>query len=70
MTVLCPGATATGMWEVIPGDFDLEEMIPPEVVAESVEFLLAQTRREERYKPLKSGDSGFEESWIYRHNIG
>ena len=26
-------------------------------------------RREERYKPLISGDSGFEESWICRHNI-
>ncbi len=45
VTVLRPGATATGMWEAIPGDFDLEKMIPPEVVAESVEFLLVQTRR-------------------------
>jgi NAD(P)-dependent dehydrogenase (short-subunit alcohol dehydrogenase family) len=45
VTVLRPGATATTMWETIPGEHDREKMIPPEVVAESVEYLLTQSRR-------------------------
>ncbi|MBI1724884.1 MAG: SDR family oxidoreductase [Candidatus Tectomicrobia bacterium] len=45
LSVLRPGATATGMWKDIPGEFDTEKMIPPELVAESLEFLLAQSRR-------------------------
>ena len=45
LSVLRPGATATGMWKNIPGEYDLEKMIPPELVAESIEFLLTQSRR-------------------------
>ncbi len=43
--VLRPGATATDMWKNIPGEFDFEKMLSPEVVTESVEFLLAQPKR-------------------------
>jgi len=45
LSVLRPGATATGMWKDIPGEFDTGRMIPPELVAESLEFLLSQSRR-------------------------
>ncbi|MEE9275468.1 MAG: SDR family oxidoreductase [bacterium] len=45
IALLRPGATATRMWRDIPGEFDLEKMVPPEMVAESVEFLLSQSRR-------------------------
>ncbi len=45
LTILRPGACATDMWKSIPGEFDFEEMIPPDLVAESLEFLLSQSRR-------------------------
>ena len=45
VTVLRPGATATRMWEAIPGEYDMDKMIPPEAVAESLEHLLTQSRR-------------------------
>ncbi|MBI3127854.1 MAG: SDR family oxidoreductase [Candidatus Tectomicrobia bacterium] len=45
LSVLRPGATATSMWKDIPGEFDTERMIPPDLVAESLEFLLSQSRR-------------------------
>ena len=43
--ILRLGATATSMWESIPGNFDLGKMIPPEVVAESLEYLLIHSRK-------------------------
>ena len=45
VTILRPGATATRMWEEIPGEYDFEKMVPPEVVAESVAYLLTQSHR-------------------------
>lgn len=45
LVILRPGATATQLWEGIPGQFDSQKMVPPEVVAESVEFLLRQSRQ-------------------------
>ncbi len=45
LTIVRPGACATDMWKSIPGEFDFGEMIPPDLVAESIEFLLSQSRR-------------------------
>ena len=45
LTILRPGACATDMWKSIPGEFDVEAMIPPDLVAEAIEFLLSQSRR-------------------------
>ena len=45
LTIVRPGACATDMWKSIPGEFDFDEMIPPDLVAESIEFLLSQSRR-------------------------
>ncbi len=45
LTIVRPGACATDMWKSIPGEFDFDEMIPPDLVAEAIEFLLAQSRR-------------------------
>ncbi|HJP15195.1 MAG TPA: SDR family oxidoreductase [Nitrospinota bacterium] len=44
VTILRPGATATRMWEGIPGEFDASKMIPPGVVAESLEYVLTLSR--------------------------
>lgn len=45
LTVLRPGATATGLWREIPGRFDLEKMVPAVMVAQAVEYLLRQSPR-------------------------
>ncbi|MDA0999756.1 MAG: SDR family NAD(P)-dependent oxidoreductase [bacterium] len=45
LTILRPGATATGLWRDIPGRFDLEKMVPPVMVAQAVEYLLRQSPR-------------------------
>ena len=45
LTILRPGACATDMWKSIPGKFNFEAMIPPELVAEAIEFLLSQSRK-------------------------
>ncbi len=45
LTVVRPGACATDMWKSIPGEFDMDDMIPPDLVAESIEFLVSQSRR-------------------------
>lgn len=61
LSVLRPWATATGMWKGIPGEYDIQQMIPPELVAESLEFLLAQSRRAwtETMVVLPPGPGGF-----------
>lgn len=45
LSVVRPGACATDMWKSIPGEFEMDDMIPPDLVAESIEFLVSQSRR-------------------------
>jgi NAD(P)-dependent dehydrogenase (short-subunit alcohol dehydrogenase family) len=40
VTALYPGATATGLWDALPGEWDRAAMVPPGEVARAVAFAL------------------------------